>query len=199
MKHKNTALLALWLAATLLPAQGQQPTTNRLRDSLTTLNTLIAANPHSADLRLRKAALNIELNQWEYAIEEYGRVLQQDPTNLTARFFRAYAHNHLRHFDAARDDYEHFLSIVPRHFEARLGLAMVKRNQGRTIEAADEFNRLVEQYPDSALAYAVRADFEDEQGQLDLARYDYQQALRLHPANAEYRVALQRLEKKKKR
>lgn len=166
-----------------------QPNSAALRDSLAALNALIAQNPQSTDLRLRKAAVNIELQQWEYAIEEYGRVLQIDDSNLSALYFRAYAHNHLRRYDMARADYEHFLLLLPRHFDALFGLAMTKRAMGRRVEALDELNRLVELFPDSALAYAVRADYELELEQYDAALYDWNEALRLEPDNEEFRAA----------
>ena len=158
------------------------------RDSLAVLNKAITANPQSTDLRLRKAAVNIELQQWDYAIEEYGRVLGNDANNLPALYYRAFAHNHLRHYDMARADYERFLQLLPRHFEARLGLAMTLRRQGKTRDVADELNTLVQMFPDSAVAYAVRADFEQEQAQYDLALYDWDEALRLANGRQEYQL-----------
>jgi tetratricopeptide (TPR) repeat protein len=152
------------------------------------LNKAITANPQSTDLRLRKAAVNIELEQWDYAIEEYGRVLGIDANNLPALYYRAFAHNHQRHYDMARADYERFLQLLPRHFEARLGLAMTLRRQGKTRDVADELNRLVQMFPDSAVAYAVRADFEQEQAQYDLALYDWDEALRLANGRQEYQL-----------
>ncbi len=158
------------------------------RDSLSVLNKAITANPQSTDLRLRKAAVNIELQQWDYAIEEYGRVLSIDANSLPALYYRAFAHNHLRHYDMARADYERFLQLLPRHFEARMGLAMTMRRQGKTRDVTDELNRLVQMFPDSAVAYAVRADFEQEQAQYDLALYDWDEALRLANGRQEYQL-----------
>lgn len=159
------------------------------RDSLTVLNRQIAQQPQSTDLRLKKAAVNIELEQWEYAVEEYGRVLELDAENLSALYFRAYAYNHLHRYDMARADYEHFLHIMPRNFDAQLGLAMTKRNLGKVLETQDELNRLVEMYPDSALAFAARAGYEAEREQYDLALFDWDEALRLQPGNQDYMVS----------
>lgn len=184
-KSAVLALLLCLIGTSAVQAQTQPS----WRDSLATLNALIAQNPHNTDYRLRKAAVNIELQQWDYAIEEYGRVLQIDNQNLSALYFRAYAHNHLRRYDLARADYEHFLLLMPRHFEALFGLAMTKRAMGRRVEALDELNRLVEMYPDSALSYAVRADYELELEQYDAALYDWNEALRLEPSNEEFRAA----------
>lgn len=169
------------------PALAQTP--QQWRDSLATLNRMIASEPQSTDLRLRKAAVNIELQQWDYAVEEYGRVLELDDKNLSALYFRAYCYNHLRRYDMARADYEHFLQIVPRHFDAQLGLAMTKRNLGKIVETHDELNRLVEMYPDSALAYAARAGFEQEQKQYDLALYDWDEAISRSAHPEEYRIS----------
>lgn len=180
-------LLLLIVSLGTLAATAQ--TAQQWRDSLSVLNRQIAIHPESTDLRLRKAAVNIELEQWEYAIEEYGRVLEIDGKNVSALYFRAYAYNHLRRFDMARADYERFLGLMPRHFEARLGLAMTKRNMGKTGEAQDELNLLVEMYPDSALAYAARAGFEQELEQYELSLYDWDEAISRDAANVEYRVS----------
>lgn len=181
MKIARLFLLSVICLLTFCPAGAQS-----WRDSLAMLSRQIEQQPHSTDLRLRKAAVNIELGQWEYAVDEYGRVLELDPQNLAARYFRAYAYNHLRRYELAALDYEQFLLRSPLHFEARLGLAITKRNMGKRMEAMDELNRLVEQFPDSAVAFAARADYEQQQRQYELALYDWGEALRLSPGRAEY-------------
>lgn len=159
------------------------------RDSLSALGRAIDRNPRNVELRLRKAAVNLELNQWDYAIEEYGRVLDLDSLNLTALYFRAYANAQQRRYPLAVADYERFLAIVPKHFEAQLGLAMVAKKVSGQVATMDQFNRLVEQFPDSALAYAARAGYEVELQQLEPALYDWNEAIRLRPNNLEFIVS----------
>lgn len=159
------------------------------QDSLAVLGKQILQSPQSVDLRLKKAAVNLELNQWDYAIDEYGRVLDIEPRNLSALYFRAYAHHQQRHYELAKADYESILALVPKHFESQLGLAMVKRNMGRVVEAMDELNRLVQAFPDSALAYAARAGYEAEQKQYEPALYDWDEAIRLKPDNVDFAVS----------
>ena len=156
------------------------------RDSLSRLNDSIRLYPRNTDLRLKKAAVNIELEQWDYAADEYSRVLEIDPQNLAALYYRAYVNSHIRRYDMARNDYETFLTIVPRHFEAQLGLAMVKRSMGRQLDTMDELNRLVQMFPDSALAYAARAGYETELKQYDVALFDWDEAIRLQPGNTDF-------------
>ena len=209
MRHTIFTTLLLLLATTMTaqePPQEQPSTPAELtpqqwRDSLAVLNQLITAQPQSTDLRLRKAAVNIELKQWEYAIEEYGNVLRLEPRNLAALFFRAYAHTTLRHYGQARADYETFLSIAPIHLEARLGLATVCERMGRTTDAMDELNRAVQMFPDSAVVYAARALLEDKLNMREPALYDWTEAIRRDSGNMDYVASkadlLQRMGRKK--
>lgn len=164
-------------------------TPDQWRDSLTVLAKAISQHPQSVDLRLRKAAVNIELSQWDYAIEEYGRVLLVEPRNLTALYFRAYAYEHVRRYELAKADYESILRQVPTNFEARLGLAMTFRKMGKSVDALDALSQLVQFSPDSAYAYAARAGLEVELKQYDAALYDWDEAIRLDTANVEFRVS----------
>ena len=184
---KRIGLLACFWTCCLVTILAQSPA--ELRDSLAVLNRLINQNPQSTDLRLKKAAVNIELNQWDYAVEEYGRVLAIDPQNLSAYYYRAYAHNYLHRYDLALADYEAFLALMPRHFEAQLGRAMTKKNLGKVNEALDDLNSLVQMFPDSAFAYAARAGFEAEHQQYELALFDWDEALRLQPRNVDFLVS----------
>jgi len=183
--RKLTIITALLFAVSGLQAQTPQ----QWRDSLAVLNRMIGEQPRSTDLRLKKAAVNIELNQWEYAVEEYGRVLSLDSHNLAALFYRAYALNTLRRYGEARADYETFLQIAPVNLEARLGLATTLENLGRNTDALDQLNTAIQQFPQSAAAYAARALFEAKLKQVEPALYDWAEAIRLDPSNTGYVVS----------
>ena len=157
------------------PVGAQTP--QEWRDSVSTLMTQIKKQPKDTDLRLRKAEANINLQQWDYAVAEYGNVLRIDPSNLAALYFRAYCHTQLRHYDLARADYESFLLIQPDHLEAHLGLAHTLQKLGRKADTFDELNRIVQLFPDSADAYAARAAYEMEQQLYDAAVFDWDEAL----------------------
>ena len=167
-------------------AQAKAEQSPNWRDSLAVLNKQIASQPWSTDLHLRKAAVNLQLQQWQYAIDEYGLVLQHQVQNPAALFYRAYAATHLRHYEAARHDYETFISLFPTHAEARISLAFVLQQMGRQTEALDQLNLVVELQPDSAVSYATRAALERDMKQYETALYDWQQAIRLAPQNADY-------------
>ena len=161
--QKGVVLLVVLLCQLTVQAQNNQ----QWRDSLTVLNRMIDTQPWSTDLHLRKAAVNLELKQWQYAIDEYAMILQKEPHNPAALFYRAYANTHLRHFDLAKNDLNDLLIVVPNHFEARLSLAIVLQQLGRKQDALDNLNQLIQQHADSAVAYAARANLERQMKQDD--------------------------------
>ena len=173
------------IAAMFVALGAAAQTPKQWRDSVSVLIEQINLNPNNLELRLNKAEANINLQQYEYARDEYSAVLKKDEKNLAALYFRAFCQTQLRQYSFARADYEAFLAIQPEHLEARLGLAHVLQLLGRKTDAADELNRAVQMFPDSTDAYAARAAFETQQEQYDAALYDWDEALRLAPKNAE--------------
>ena len=169
-----------------LTAMAQEP---NWRDSLTVLNKQIAQSSWSTDLHLRKANANLQLKQWQYAIDEYSLVLQREPHNPAALFYRAYANTHMRRFELSRADLLDLLAFVPRHFEARLSLAVVLQQLGRKQDALDQLNQTIQQHADSAVAYAARANLERDMKQDEVALYDWQRAEELSPRDVTYVVS----------
>lgn len=182
---RSLIIIAMLLSGFCANAQ----TPREWRDSVSVLIDAINKNPKDVNLRLLKGEANINLKQWEYAVQEYGYVLRLDEKNLAALFFRAFCHTQLRHYDLAKVDYETFLTIQPEHFEAHIGLAHTLRQLGRKTDTFDELNRIVQLFPDSAEAYAARASYEVEQGLYNAAVYDWDEALRLQPSNVEFAVS----------
>lgn len=182
-------LCSYLIAAFLISHSASAQTRQHWRDSLEVLNAKIGRDPNNLNLHLLKAEANINLEQWDYALAEYGKILHVDEKNLAALYFRAFVHTQQHHLDLARVDYESFLRLQPGHFEARLGLAHVLQKMGRKSDTTDELNRLVQMFPDSADAYAARAAFETEQKLYDIALYDWDEAIRRKPLNEGYVVS----------
>lgn len=167
-----------------LPMHAQDHQT--LRSQLKEATEELSYYPDSVDLRLKKAALNLQLEQWQYAKDEYDQVLRSHPDNIAGLYYRAYANQQLGRYNFARLDYENLLKVVPGHFSAQLGLALLNQKDKHHTEAMNQINRLVNQFPDSAVAYAARAGMEQEQGMIELAVYDYTEALKRDADNADY-------------
>lgn len=178
------AVVSLWFSTSFANAQ----TASELRDSLKQAADRLAYYPDSTDLRLKKAAFNIRLEQWQYALEEYDYILARDKYNPAALFYRAYVNEKLSRNNFARLDYERLLAIVPGHFEGQLGLALLNQKDKRFTDALDQINRLVSQYPNNAIAYAARAGIEREQGMYGLAVFDFEEAMKLDSDNTDYKL-----------
>ena len=95
--NRTILILLLLLGAGSVGAQTPQ----QWRDSVSFLIEAIRQDPKNTDLRLKKAEANINLQQWEYAVEEYGYVLRIDDRNLAALYFRAYCQSKLRQIGRA--------------------------------------------------------------------------------------------------
>lgn len=187
MNNKTFLVMALSLLLRL-PSLAQEDR-KALRDSLKLAMEQLSYHPDSVDLRLRKAAWNMQLGEWQYAKDEYDWVINHHPDNLAARYYRAYANTQLRRYNFARLDYETVLRVVPGNFDARLGLALLNQKDHHYTEAMDGVNMLVSTYPDSATAWAARAGIEKERDMKELAAYDYGEALRRQPDNRDWLLA----------
>jgi tetratricopeptide (TPR) repeat protein len=182
--RKSVLAIALFWAVCALAQTPKQ-----WRDSVSVLISQLDKQPNNIDLRLKKAEANINLSQYDYAADEYSKVLKLDERNLAALYFRAYCYTQLRQYSMARADYDAFLAIQPEHLEAHLGLARVLQLLNRRADAVDELNRCVQMFPDSADAYATRAAYETQLKQYDAAIYDWDEALRLRPNDASLTVS----------
>lgn len=163
-------------------------TRQQLRDSLAAASQELSFHPDSLDLRLRKASWNVQLEQWQYARDEYDYVLDRNPQNVAALFYRAFVNEKQKRYGFARLDYERLLALAPNNFEAKLGLALLNNKDCRYTEAMNQINLLVTQYPDSAVAYAARGGMEMERNILAPAEFDYSKAISLDPTNTDYRL-----------
>jgi Tfp pilus assembly protein PilF len=168
-------------------AQAQTP--QQLRDSLSKVSQRLSFKPDSIDLRLKKASLNVQLEQWDYALDEYDYVLDHEPDNIAALFYRAFVNEKKGRYNFARLDYQNLLKRVPGNFEGQLGLALLNQKDSHLTDAYDMINNLVNQYPDSAVAYAARAGIEEERGLLSLSEYDYGEAIKRDTKNTDYIIS----------
>lgn len=159
------------------------------RDSLSVLNRQIMSSEYSSDLYLRKAAVNLELEQWDYAIETYSDILKREPGNPAALFYRGYANGKKRRYELAANDYRLFLKVAPENVDGMLALAYICIKQGNTKEAMDNYNRILEIFPDHAVTYASRASLETDGGFLDAALMDWNKAIEYDRKNIGYIVS----------
>lgn len=169
-----------------LPCVSYAQSMQALKDSLKEATDELAYHPDSIDLRIKKVAWNIQLEQWNYAKDDLDKVLFLDNQNVAGLYYRAFVNTKLGRYKFARLDYQNLLTLVPGNFNGLLGLALLNQKDKHYTEALDEINRLVSQYPDSAVAYAARGGIERERGFLELALEDYTQAMKREPRNHDF-------------
>lgn len=161
-------------------------TRQQLRDSLKNAINELSYHPDSIDLRLKKAGWYVQLEEWGKAKDDYDIILRHRPNNIAALYFRAFVNEKLGRFNFARMDYENMLALVPGNFEGLLGLSLLNQRDKHYTEAYDQMNRLCNLFPDSAIVYAARAGVEVERNMLELAEYDFSEALKRDAQNTDY-------------
>ena len=184
-------LLAFVGAGSIFPQTQKESslTQKEWRDSLSVLNRQIMSSQYSSDLYLRKAAVNLELQQWDYAIETYNDILRREPSNPAALFYRGYANGKQRRYELAANDYRSFLKVAPENVDGMFALAYILIKQGKNKEAMDNYNRIIEIFPDHSVAYASRAILEAQDGFLDAALMDWDKAIEYDSKNIDYIVS----------
>ena len=91
--NKRMLMLSLLISHFLICSFSQSR--DELREELKEAAQELSLFPDSLDLRLKKAALNMQLEQWEYAKDEYDYVVRRDPNNVAGLYYRAYANEKL--------------------------------------------------------------------------------------------------------
>lgn len=182
------AFIALGCSLLVMPATAQ--TSDGVRDSIRILSQQIEQQPRNVELRLKKAALNVEAEQWQYALDEYTNVLDIDPKNITARYYRGFVNQKMGRYSFARTDYESVLAVNPDDMHTMMGLALTNLADGHSTTAYDQANILVTAYPDSVAAYAVRAEVESTLGMNDAAVEDIMKAIEMEDKNPQSQLRM---------
>lgn len=181
-------LIAVGFSLLAMPAAAQ--TKDTVRDSIRLLSMQIEQQPRNVKLRLQKAALNVEAEQWQYALDEYSNVLDIDPKNITALYYRGFVNQKMGRYSFARADYEKVLAVKPNDMHTMMGLTLTNLADGHNTLAFDQANILVEAYPDSVAAYAVRAEVESALGMTDAALEDILTAIKKEDKNPQSQLRM---------
>ena len=75
------------------------------------------------------------------------------------------------------------LALQPDNYAALLGVVLLYQNADKPQEALSRLSVLIDQYPDKAELYSIRAEIEAEAGQTELALMDLDKAIGLEPEN----------------
>ena len=141
--------------------------------------------PYATSILLNRAALYLDKGLNDKAYLDYCNVIDLLPENEEARLYRAFIYMHRHAYDEARVDYNVVIGKNPSHKSARIGLVLIDQNIGKTVAARNGINLLINDFPDDASLFRMRANIELEENYLDAALTDLEEAVKLNPKDAE--------------
>jgi len=151
---------------------------------------VLAREPsHPRALADEYAALRT-LRRWWEAADALARRVALEPENIALRFEYAESLIRLQHWTSAVDVLRNVVSHDPNHAPAWHYLAAAQQALGHLENARQSWTRVIELTPADPTAYVHRGEVLLAQRDGVAAAADFQQALRLDPANAETALSL---------
>ena len=157
----------------------------KVEEAIDSYTMALNITPYATSILLNRAALYLDKGLYDKAYVDYCNVIDLLPENEEARLFRAYIYMHRREYDEARVDYNVVVGKDPRHKSARIGLVLIDQNIGKTIAARNGINLLINDFPEDASLFKMRANIELEENYLDAALADLEEAGRLDSKDAQ--------------
>lgn len=150
------------------------------------LTALLREHPEDREMRSERASCYIESSNPQAALEDCNALLISPPSeadHVHALFLRLAAYHALHETDKALADTRSILRLDPANKTAALLEATLLAEKGQTAEAMNRYNLYVSAHRDDADGYAARAELEVKQEMWQAARADYDEALRIRPAD----------------
>ena len=150
------------------------------------LTALLRERPEDREIRSERASCYIENSNPQAALADCNALLASPPSeadHIHALFLRLAAYHALRETDKALADTRTILQMDPANKSATLLEAALLAEKGQTTEAMNRYNLYVTAHRDDADGYAARAELEVKQEMWQAARADYDEALRIRPAD----------------
>jgi tetratricopeptide (TPR) repeat protein len=111
------------------------------------LDLLRKSGNATADLLLRQAMSALAADQYDAALDILDTLIDQYPEFTEAVNQRATAYYLLGDYERSAADIAEVLAAEPRHFGALAGLGLVRREQGRELEALKAFRDALAVHP----------------------------------------------------
>lgn len=192
-----TAVLVALFLAWLGPAPAEQRSVAAARELLSKgssqqavemLRQIVATNPQDADARLLLGtALALDGERSE-SIRQLLEVVRLRPDSATAYNALGMALSRFVETKSAREAFEKAIQLDPNLLDAHLNLALILAQTGEFGLAGAHLDRAIAMQgdtPAAARSYYLRAKIRGEQHDLERARADLDQAVRLRPDFAE--------------
>ena len=157
----------------------------RTRDAIAAYDAALRLNPHDGNALIGRAYDRLKLNDIKGATQDAEAAVAHEAT-ASALFVRGYVREEAKAWDLAAADYEAAVATAPDRFSYRLGLARVRRAQGRYDEALAALTAADRIEPESADVPAERAQIWVDRGDFAKAVVQYDIAIARSPAAQTY-------------
>lgn len=148
------------------------------------------AKPYLRHARQRLAAIQLQDNHYDGAIEEYEQLLQEHPEDVSIYLFLGQMYLHIQDYQKAIESFERAITIEPDNFELHDDYIESLVKSGRVGEAIEQMHTLIDdqgEFPDN---YLRLADLYSSVGNDEAAVRHYERSLELHPGYLEAAVKL---------
>ena len=153
-------------------------------EAKTVFEELLKQYPTQADIHLFLAITHLRLRNPDAAVSAVKRAIEEEPNHVEARTLLGWIDSEIRgDFDAAIKEYTRVVALRPDSPAAYGNLAVAQRRKGELGQAIDNLNKALERKPDFAAALTARGGIYAEQNKWVEARRDFEQALKISPAD----------------
>lgn len=164
---------------------------NRYAEAVEKFNAVLKSHPTLVDARYSRAVCYYELSSYQAAQNDCEMLLTGGTDNALKTqvlFLRSAIYSKCKQADKAKIDLEEILRLDPDNMSASLLLAGTFEELGQPQAALTHLNTFVTRHADSAEGRAARAELEMRMDMPQLARTDYDEAIKLAPEEAAYYI-----------
>ncbi|HOT91152.1 MAG TPA: tetratricopeptide repeat protein [Anaerolineae bacterium] len=134
---------------------------------------------------LRRAAIYLNMGEYEKAIREFNQALALDPTCTQAYYDRGLAYAQRQYYEQAAADFSRVIELDPQHADAYYNRGLIYARQGTFEQALADYNQAIALNPDDPLAYNSRGNVYYHHKDYARALADYDQAILRDPDYAD--------------
>ena len=127
---------------------------------LLALKSIAEAQAKNNELASQVSLLSGEVHrsrrEYDWAIEDYNKVIEMNPDNVEAYYNRGVTYHHKGDYDRAIEDYTKTIQLKPDYANAYYNRGLSYDNKGESVRAIEDFTKVIQLDPNDAGAYFNR-------------------------------------------
>jgi tetratricopeptide (TPR) repeat protein len=156
-------------------------TAKKFKIAFSNAKELIEKFPESAITLNIAGAINVELSQFELAIEYYKKAVKIRPDYYEAFYNLGVAQQNKNYFKEAIKSYSEAIKIKPNYADSFNNMGYIQHKQGQFKEAIKSYSEAIKIHPNFASAYNNLANSLIEIGDFETAAKNFSEAIRINP------------------